>query len=130
MAEEQVTTDVYDTPSDIVEELPTGVHDDKGYSEEKCVRCGWVMGHAPLNCNNDDTPHIFPSQMRQHLTYDQQIEKVAKRLYETLMQKMFLFNQKSHAEVVVPWESTPAGYQRMMIFVVRTLVSEGAVRLP
>lgn len=37
-------------------------HDHKGFSEEKCVRCGWVMGHPPLNCNNDDTPHQFPSQ--------------------------------------------------------------------
>lgn len=37
-------------------------HDDKGHSEERCVRCGWVMGHPPLNCNNDDTPHVFPSQ--------------------------------------------------------------------
>ena len=37
-------------------------HDHKGYSEEKCLRCGWVMGHIPLNCMNDDTPHRFPSQ--------------------------------------------------------------------
>ena len=37
-------------------------HDDKGFSEEKCVRCGWVMGSPPLNCQNDDTPHVFPSQ--------------------------------------------------------------------
>lgn len=37
-------------------------HDHKGYSEEKCVRCGWVMGQPPLNCQNDDTPHRFPSQ--------------------------------------------------------------------
>lgn len=36
-------------------------HDHKGYSEEKCVLCGWVMGNKPLNCNND-TPHVFPSQ--------------------------------------------------------------------
>ncbi len=26
------------------------------------MRCGWVMGHRPLNCMNDDTPHVFPSQ--------------------------------------------------------------------
>lgn len=39
-------------------------HDHKGYSEERCVRCGWVMGHPPLNCNNDNTPHVFPSQFR------------------------------------------------------------------
>lgn len=38
-------------------------HDHKGYSEERCIRCGWVMGNRPLNCNNDDTPHIFPSQL-------------------------------------------------------------------
>jgi hypothetical protein len=37
-------------------------HDHKGYSEEMCIRCGWVMGHRPLNCQNDDTPHVFPSQ--------------------------------------------------------------------
>jgi hypothetical protein len=36
-------------------------HDDKGCSEEKCLRCGWVMGSRPLNCNNDNTPHSFPS---------------------------------------------------------------------
>jgi hypothetical protein len=38
------------------------VHDHKGHSEEKCLRCGWVMGHRALNCMNDDTPHVFPSQ--------------------------------------------------------------------
>lgn len=37
-------------------------HDHKGYSEEKCVRCGWVMGMTALNCQNNDTPHMFPSQ--------------------------------------------------------------------
>jgi hypothetical protein len=37
-------------------------HDHKGYSEERCSRCGWVMGSPPLNCQNDDTPHRFPSQ--------------------------------------------------------------------
>lgn len=37
--------------------------DHKGYSEETCVRCGWTMGSPPLNCQNDDTPHRFPSQM-------------------------------------------------------------------
>jgi hypothetical protein len=36
-------------------------HDDKGCSEEKCLRCGWVMGSRPLNCNIDNTPHSFPS---------------------------------------------------------------------
>lgn len=38
-------------------------HDHKGYSEEKCTRCGWVMGRPPLNCLNNDTPHVFPSQL-------------------------------------------------------------------
>ena len=37
-------------------------HDHKGHSEEMCIRCGWIMGHIPLNCQNDDTPHVFPSQ--------------------------------------------------------------------
>jgi hypothetical protein len=39
------------------------VREDKGYSEETCVRCGWRMGSPPLNCQNDDTPHVFPSQI-------------------------------------------------------------------
>ena len=42
---------------------PVEPHDHKGHSEEKCIRCGWVMGHRPLNCMNDDTPHVFPSQL-------------------------------------------------------------------
>ena len=37
-------------------------HDHKGFSEERCVRCGWVMGQPAKNCQNDDTPHRFPSQ--------------------------------------------------------------------
>lgn len=36
--------------------------DSQGYSEETCVRCGWTMGEPSLNCQNDDTPHRFPSQ--------------------------------------------------------------------
>lgn len=36
--------------------------DDKGFSEETCVRCGWRMGSPALNCHNDNTPHVFPSQ--------------------------------------------------------------------
>jgi hypothetical protein len=31
------------------------------HSREKCLRCGWVMGSPPLNCQNDDTPHRFAS---------------------------------------------------------------------
>lgn len=38
-------------------------YDNKGFSEERCTRCGWVMGHPPLNCQNDNTPHVFPSQL-------------------------------------------------------------------
>lgn len=44
------------------EHVDTSGHDHAGYSEEKCVRCGWVMGNPPLNCQNDNTPHRFPSQ--------------------------------------------------------------------
>lgn len=36
-----------------------------GYSEETCLRCGWTMGQPALNCQNDDTPHRFPSQLRE-----------------------------------------------------------------
>lgn len=41
---------------------PPQPHDHKGHSEERCIRCGWIMGHPALNCMNDDTPHVFPSQ--------------------------------------------------------------------
>ena len=51
------------TPDEWEPPVPEGPHNHKGHSEEKCVRCGWVMGHQPLNCNNDDTPHVFPSQL-------------------------------------------------------------------
>lgn len=47
-----------------VENREPETHDNKGFSEEKCLRCGWIMGQPPLNCNNDDTPHRFPSQQR------------------------------------------------------------------
>lgn len=50
------------TPSEWVEPMPEKPHDNKGHSEEKCLRCGWVMGDRPLNCINNDTPHMFPSQ--------------------------------------------------------------------
>jgi hypothetical protein len=56
VAEDIVTPDKWAPPS------PEGPHDHKGYSEERCVRCGWVMGDRPLNCINNDTPHRFPSQ--------------------------------------------------------------------
>lgn len=35
--------------------------ENRGYSEETCIRCGWRMGNPPLNCQNDNTPHVFPS---------------------------------------------------------------------
>jgi hypothetical protein len=38
-------------------------HGNAGFSEETCTRCGWRMGSPPLNCNNDNTPHVFPSQI-------------------------------------------------------------------
>lgn len=38
--------------------------DNRGFSEETCLRCGWRMGSAPLNCQNDNTPHVFPSQLQ------------------------------------------------------------------
>lgn len=44
-------------------DIPRPSHDHKGFSEEKCIRCGWVMGRPLINCNNDDTPHVFPSQI-------------------------------------------------------------------
>lgn len=56
MADDMITPDEWAPP------LPEAPHDHKGHSEEKCLRCGWVMGHRPLNCMNDDTPHRFPSQ--------------------------------------------------------------------
>lgn len=57
-----VVADDIVTPDEWAPPLPEAPHDHKGYSEEKCLRCGWVMGHRPLNCMNDDTPHRFPSQ--------------------------------------------------------------------
>lgn len=50
------------TPDTWIGPLHDMPHDHKGFSEEKCIRCGWVMGHQPLNCMNDNTPHRFPSQ--------------------------------------------------------------------
>jgi hypothetical protein len=38
-------------------------HGDAGRSEETCIRCGWRMGNPALNCNNDNTAHVFPSQL-------------------------------------------------------------------
>lgn len=52
------------TPAESLPPAPSAEpHDHKGHSEEKCIRCGWVMGHTALNCMNDDTPHVFPSQL-------------------------------------------------------------------
>lgn len=45
----------------------------KGYSEETCTRCGWRMGSPPLNCQNNNTPHVFPSQI-------EKAERVVKNL--------------------------------------------------
>lgn len=108
----------------------TDVYDNKGYSEEKCVRCGWVMGHAPLNCNNDDTPHIFPSQMMTPLTFDQQIERVAKAFHEAYEGLAPSFNYATRPESAVPWDDVPRANRDLMIYVVHSLVLEGKVRLP
>lgn len=43
--------------------MTTEQTDNKGYSEETCIRCGWRMGSPAMNCQNNDTPHIFPSQI-------------------------------------------------------------------
>jgi hypothetical protein len=58
-------------------------HDHKGHSEEMCVRCGWVMGHRPLNCQNNDTPHVFPSQ-----------EAEIERLCDSLLQMKALLSEE------------------------------------
>lgn len=114
----------------MAEESMTDVYDNKGYSEEKCVRCGWVMGHAPLNCNNDDTPHIFPSQMREKLTLNQQIEHVAKSFHEAYEKFAPAFNYTTRPESAVPWDDVPWANRSLMIYVVRQLVGDGVVRLP
>lgn len=62
-ADEPYTARALKAPVTLVPPEPAE-HDHKGFSEEKCVRCGWVMGRAPLNCMNDDTPHVFPSQQQ------------------------------------------------------------------
>lgn len=51
------------SPSEWARPEPEQPHDHKGHSEERCIRCGWVMGGRPLNCVNDDSPHRFPSQI-------------------------------------------------------------------
>jgi hypothetical protein len=55
-------------------------HDHKGHSEEKCVRCGWVMGHRALNCMNDDTPHVFPSQQAEVERLTDELQQVANEI--------------------------------------------------
>ena len=60
-------------------------HDHKGYSEEKCIRCGWVMGHRALNCMNDDTPHVFPSQARTPSFTDDEMEAIRRFMFNELV---------------------------------------------
>lgn len=62
MADEDFLRERKHTPDTFTEPAPGEPHDHKGYSEEQCIRCGWMMGDRPLNCQNDDTPHVFPSQ--------------------------------------------------------------------
>jgi hypothetical protein len=76
---------------------PTEVHDHKGYSEEKCIRCGWVMGHPPLNCLNDDTPHVFPSQLDADVRmWQQKISAEARRRWPdiTLMREALALGEE------------------------------------
>lgn len=47
-----------------------------GYSEETCVRCGWTMGQPPLNCQNDDTPHRFPSSEAENQRYEKALRSL------------------------------------------------------
>lgn len=56
----------------------------KGFSEETCVRCGWRMGSPPLNCQNDNTPHRFPSQEAECVTLRQALAEI---LHETYNQQ-------------------------------------------
>lgn len=49
--------------------------DNKGFSEETCIRCGWVMGMPALNCNNDDTPHVFPSQQAENAKLREKLDE-------------------------------------------------------
>lgn len=58
--------DAYEALSKVSEEPLLQPDLIEGYvatSEKKCIRCGWVMGDPPLNCQNDNTPHKFPSQV-------------------------------------------------------------------
>ena len=62
MADDIVPPDEWDGTEWVPLHVLAHHHDHKGYSEEMCVRCGWIMGQTSLNCQNDDTPHVFPSQ--------------------------------------------------------------------
>jgi hypothetical protein len=62
VADDIVTPDDWNEPEMAPLHVLAQRHDHKGHSEEMCIRCGWIMGHMPLNCQNDDSPHVFPSQ--------------------------------------------------------------------
>ena len=71
-------------------------HDHKGHSEEMCIRCGWIMGQIPLNCQNNDTPHVFPSQHAEieRLRAERDAERaLADRLARSLLDGAFRSNR-------------------------------------
>jgi len=78
---------------------PVEPHDHKGHSEEKCIRCGWVMGHFPLNCMNDDTPHVFPSQLSEAATAADEIERLRDQLWAARTGKALLQLEEANAEI-------------------------------
>jgi hypothetical protein len=81
-------------------------HDHKGHSEEKCLRCGWVMGHRPLNCMNDDTPHVFPSQQAEIERLRALADQLASELKDaTEYADWLVFDHLKQAnEVLAAWE--------------------------
>jgi hypothetical protein len=70
-------------------------HDHKGHSEEMCIRCGWTMGQIPLNCQNNDTPHVFPSQQAE-------IERLRQTVRDRDEWNEHLVAEVSHLLLAVP----------------------------
>ena len=73
-------------------------------SREQCVRCGWVMGTPPLNCQNDDTPHRFLSQMANevdlHNEWKRRVEATATEVFDWLRNYGSLYDKGDVAEYV------------------------------
>lgn len=96
------------TPDEWAPPLPEGPHDHKGHSEEKCVRCGWVMGNRPLNCLNDDTPHVFPSQQAEI----KRLRAAGDKLAQGVLDAHQPFPNDEHIDLwwmVVNWEEARRG---------------------